>query len=239
MDEESGLAVPQHRDTVCWKQKQLPDGPRASRAGVDVSPLGLASRRLPGSGSAVVRGRGRGAGLCCALLPAPCWPPYGSGRAQTKEAGAKLCFGCVRVCRVSPGGSFSPLIREAVGAVLGLLLRLLGSLCCSQSRVSLAWCLDFPSSTAPVGIPSPCAEGTCGILALSRLGTTGMKMQLLVMRVMEESGHLIPREPFPRGTRGTDHPSIPTGGIVSSSPMGKGRYWPGAEMLAHSWECCL
>lgn len=197
--------------------------------------MGLASRRLPGSGSAVVKGRGTGAGLCCALLPAPCWPPYGTERAQMKrrrKREPKLCCGYVRVCRVFPGGSFSPLIREAAGAVLGLLLRLLGSLCCSQSWLSLAWCLDCPSSTAPVGISSPCAEGTCSILALSRLGTTGMKMQhprpLLVMRVMEKSGRLIPREPFPRkspaSTRGTDHPSIPTGGILSSSPMGKERY---------------
>lgn len=39
----------------------------------------------------------------------------------------------------------------------------------------LAQCLDFPSSSAPVGLSLPCAEGPCSILPLNRLGTTGMK----------------------------------------------------------------
>lgn len=61
----------------------------------------------------------------------------GVGRAPTKEAGAKallqLCQGLH-----SPRREHLPFIREAAGAVLGLLLRLLGSLCCSRCWISLA-----------------------------------------------------------------------------------------------------
>lgn len=73
-----------------------------------------------GSGAAVVRGGCRLRALIGLTL-------LGVERAQMKEVRPKLCCSYVRVY-VSPGGSISSLIREAV---LGLLLRLLGSLCCS------------------------------------------------------------------------------------------------------------
>lgn len=154
------------------------------------SVLGTGLPEAPGP--AVARGRGAGTGLCCALPQLPAGRPTGRGNSSHEGSGTKALLQLCQVY-VSPGGSISLSIREAAGAVLGLLLRLQSSLCCSRSRINLAWCLDFSSSAAPLGISSPCAGGSCNILPLSRLGTTG-KMQhprsVLVMTVMEES--LIP-----------------------------------------------
>lgn len=79
---KAGLAVPQHRDTVCRNQKQLPNGsapgPGATRAGADVSPLGLASRRLlEPPGLWVCRGQRAPAQACCSA--ARCRRPHAAG----------------------------------------------------------------------------------------------------------------------------------------------------------------
>lgn len=124
MDEESGLAVPQHRDAMCRNQKQLPDGSApglgAARTRADVSPLGLASRRLPEpSGLQVCRGQRAPVQAHCS---AACWHRprtaalWGMGRQEPK-----LCCSCVRIY-ASLGGSFSPFIGKAVSVVLGLFL---------------------------------------------------------------------------------------------------------------------
>lgn len=64
-----------------------------------------------GSRAAVVTGSAAGSGL---------WEGstlQGAGRAQMKEAGPKLCCGCVRVY-VSPGGSISPSITGSAWSAL-------------------------------------------------------------------------------------------------------------------------
>lgn len=121
------------------------------------------SWRLPSSVSAAVRGlRRRDAALLCA----------GSVRGSGKSPGEGS-----RSQSFAAAVSGFTLPWEGAGTAFGLLLRLLGSLCCSRPQVSccLARCLDFPSSPAPAGTPPPCAEGPCGVPPLSRLGTPGMK----------------------------------------------------------------
>lgn len=115
MDEESGLAMPQHRDTMRRNQKQLPYGSApglgAARTRADVRPLGLASPMLlEPSGLWVCRGQ---RAPVQAHRSAACWHRprtavlWGMGRAQTKEAGAKTLLQlCQDLCL--PGRELLP-----------------------------------------------------------------------------------------------------------------------------------